>query len=90
MWEEGDQEIIDGLGPNGFAVRDPLSVEGALCRLQTGYVYHYAFAMIIGIVLMISYYYWSLGKDTNGHSSLSQHDPFSPAFGSSCTWIKSY
>jgi NADH-quinone oxidoreductase subunit L len=57
LWEEGDQEVIDGLGPNGFAA---LSVMGGrlLCRLQTGYVYHYAFAMIMGIVLMISWYYW--------------------------------
>jgi NADH-quinone oxidoreductase subunit L len=57
LWEEGDQEIIDGLGPNGASL---LSVKGGrlLCYLQTGYVYHYAFAMIIGIVLMISYYYW--------------------------------
>ncbi|MBY0501598.1 MAG: NADH-quinone oxidoreductase subunit L [Alphaproteobacteria bacterium] len=57
LWEEGDKEIIDGLGPNGFA---SLSLAGGrlLCALQTGYVYHYAFAMIIGLVLMISWYYW--------------------------------
>lgn len=57
LWEEGDQEIIDELGPNGIA---NLSVLGGkfLCRLQTGYVYHYAFAMIIGLVLMISWYFF--------------------------------
>jgi len=54
LWEEGDQEIIDGLGPNGMA---SLSAQGGgfLCRLQTGYVYHYAFAMVLGLVLMMGW-----------------------------------
>jgi len=57
LWEAGDKKMIDGLGPNGVAA---LSVEGGrlLCRFQTGYVYHYAFAMIIGLVLMIGWYFW--------------------------------
>jgi len=57
LWEEGDQEAIDGLGPDGLA---KLSVVGGglLCRFQTGYVYHYAFAMIVGLVLMIGWYFW--------------------------------
>lgn len=57
LWKEGDQEAIDGLGPNGLAA---LSVAGGglLCRLQTGYVYHYAFAMIFGLVLMIGWYFY--------------------------------
>ncbi len=57
LWKEGDQKMIDGLGPNGVAA---LSVAGGrlLCRFQTGYVYHYAFAMIIGLVLMIGCYFW--------------------------------
>jgi len=57
FWEEGDKEIIDGLGPNGLA---SLSLMGGslLCRLQTGYVYHYAFAMIAGLIIMIGWYFW--------------------------------
>lgn len=57
LWKEVDKEIIDGVGPNGFA---SLSIVGGrfLCRLQTGYVYQYAFAMILGIVLMIGWYLW--------------------------------
>lgn len=57
LWEEGDQEAIDGLGPNGLAA---LSLAGGsiLSRLQTGYVYHYAFAMVVGLVLMIGWYLW--------------------------------
>ncbi len=57
LWEEGDQEAIDGLGPNGLATLSVAS-GGVLCRLQTGYVYHYAFAMIIGLVLMMGWYFF--------------------------------
>jgi len=57
LWEEGDKEAIDGLGPNGLAALS-LMGGGLLCRLQTGYIYHYAFAMIIGLALMISWYWW--------------------------------
>jgi NADH-quinone oxidoreductase subunit L len=57
LWKEGDQEMIDGLGPNGLAALS-LTGGGLLCRLQTGYVYHYAFAMIVGLVLMIGWYFW--------------------------------
>jgi NADH-quinone oxidoreductase subunit L len=57
LWEEGDQEAIDGLGPNGLAAVS-LAGGGLLCRLQTGYVYHYAFAMVVGLALMIGWYFW--------------------------------
>ncbi len=55
LWKNGDQKTLDGLGPEGLST---LSLVGGriLCRLQTGYVYHYAFAMIIGLVLMIGWY----------------------------------
>jgi len=56
LWEEGDQEVIDGLGPNGLGFLS-LASGDLLCRLQTGYVYHYAFAMIIGITLMMALYF---------------------------------
>ena len=49
-----DKKVIDGLGPNGFAAMS--SMFGRLAsNLQTGYVYHYAFAMIIGLVVLIGY-----------------------------------
>lgn len=57
LWEEGDQEAIDGLGPDGLAALS-LTSGRILCRLQTGYVYHYAFAMIGGIMLLIAWYFW--------------------------------
>ena len=57
LWEEGDQEIIDGLGPNGVA--SLLRGSGRLmCRLQTGYLYHYAFAMVLGLVGMMGWCFW--------------------------------
>lgn len=57
LWVKGDQKMIDGWGPNGFA---HLSLIGGryLCRLQTGYIYHYAFAMIIGLIIMLAWSYW--------------------------------
>jgi NADH-quinone oxidoreductase subunit L len=57
LWKGGDGAIIDGLGPDGIA-----AVTRGLSRrssaLQTGYVYHYAFAMLIGVVLIAGWYVW--------------------------------
>src|SRR4029079_4961501 len=54
LWKKGDGAIIDGLGPDGIAAR-PLNIAQGASRLQTGYVYHYAFAMLIGVVLITSW-----------------------------------
>lgn len=55
LWQQGDIKIIDQLGPDGLT---KISLRGAklTSKLETGYVYHYAFAMILGIILMISFY----------------------------------
>ena len=55
LWKEGDGALIDGIGPDGIAqaVRD---LARRASGLQTGYVYHYAFAMMIGVVGLISWY----------------------------------
>lgn len=54
LWKFWDSKIIDGLGPNGAAwVSDRLG--GVASRLQTGYLYHYAFAMLIGLVAIVSW-----------------------------------
>ena len=47
LWRGGDGRIIDGLGPDGVAAR-VRDVTAQVVRLQTGYLYHYAFAMLIG------------------------------------------
>jgi len=55
LWKKGDGAVIDGLGPDGVSTtaRD-IAVWAS--RLQTGYVYHYAFAMLIGVVAFVSWY----------------------------------
>jgi len=53
LWKQGDGTIIDGLGPDGLASR-VLWTTGRVVRLQTGYVYHYAFAMLIGVALIVT------------------------------------
>ena len=53
LWKGGDGAIIDGLGPDGIAAR-VLWTTGRVVKLQTGYVYHYAFAMLIGVALIIT------------------------------------
>jgi len=55
LWKQGDGAVIDGLGPDGVAARTiDMSVRAS--RLQTGYLYHYAFAILIGVVILVSWY----------------------------------
>jgi len=55
LWKVGDGSLIDGIGPDGIsaAVRSLARRAGAL---QTGYIYHYAFAMLAGVLVLISWY----------------------------------
>src|SRR5271169_886698 len=55
FWKGGDGAIIDGLGPDGISAR-VLDVTRNAVRLQTGYVYHYAFAMLIGAAALTTWY----------------------------------
>ena len=55
LWKSGDGTVIDGLGPDGVsALTRDLARQAS--RLQTGYVYHYAFAMMIGLVAFVTWY----------------------------------
>ncbi len=54
LWKRGDGTVIDGLGPDGIAARVLDATRGAV-RLQSGYVYHYAFAMLIGVVALTTW-----------------------------------
>jgi NADH-quinone oxidoreductase subunit L len=54
LWKKGDGWLIDGFGPDGVSAR-VLDVTARVVRLQTGYLYHYAFAMLIGIALLITW-----------------------------------
>jgi NADH-quinone oxidoreductase subunit L len=55
LWKKGDGTVIDGLGPDGISART-LDMSVLASRLQTGYLYHYAFAMLIGVVVIVSWY----------------------------------
>ena len=54
LWKFWDEKIIDGLGPNGAAMATFLSAS-RVSRLQTGFVFHYAFAMLIGFMVIMSW-----------------------------------
>ena len=58
FWHSGDGAVIDGVGPDGIA-RAALNLARRAGRLQTGYVYHYAFAMLIGVVAFVTWYLYS-------------------------------
>ncbi|CAN5519013.1 NADH-quinone oxidoreductase subunit L [soil metagenome] len=60
LWKKGDGMIIDGLGPDGVSAR-VLDVTRGVVRLQTGYLYHYAFAMLIGVAGLITWFIFGLG-----------------------------
>ena len=52
FWKVGDQGLIDGLAVNGTA-RGLGLVGRVLRRVQTGYLYHYAFAMVFGLTALL-------------------------------------
>jgi NADH-quinone oxidoreductase subunit L len=58
FWKGGDKRVIDGLGPDGVSSVS-YAVGQATGRLQTGYVYHYAFVMLIGVAGLLSYALWA-------------------------------
>ena len=60
LWKVGDGMIIDGVGADGIAAR-VVDVTNKVVRLQSGYVYHYAFAMMIGLAMFISFFMFSGG-----------------------------
>ena len=55
VWKGGDGWLIDGFGPDGVSAR-VLDVTRNVVRLQTGYLYHYAFAMLIGAAAFITWF----------------------------------
>ena len=57
LWKGGDEMIIDGALVNG-SWRLVGWVSGVVRRLQSGYIYHYAFGMIIGIFVLMTYFVW--------------------------------
>ncbi len=60
LWKGGDGRIIDGFGPDGVAGTVVVFAQRA-SRLQSGYVYHYAFAMLIGVTALVTFYLYVFG-----------------------------
>ena len=60
LWQRGDKDTIDGFGPDGITAF-VLRISQSASRIQSGYVYHYAFAMLIGIVVLLSWYFSGFG-----------------------------
>ncbi|MDG2466415.1 MAG: NADH-quinone oxidoreductase subunit L [Alphaproteobacteria bacterium] len=59
LWIRGDKDTIDGFGPDGIS--NTVNRFSAFCsRMQSGYVFHYAFAMLIGVIALLAWYIRSL------------------------------
>lgn len=59
IFSAGDKKVVDGAGPDGVAALSSYG-GGLLRKFQTGYVFHYAFVMMIGLIALIS---WMIGKE---------------------------
>ncbi len=57
LWKVGDQAIIDGAVVNG-SWKLVGWFSSVVRRLQSGYIYHYALAMIVGVFLLMTYFVW--------------------------------
>ena len=59
LWKYGDGWLIDGFGPDGVSAR-VVDITRQVVRLQTGYLYHYAFTMLIGVAAAVTWFmFWS-------------------------------
>jgi len=57
LWKKGDELIIDGILVNGTA-KTVGRLAGVMRQIQTGYLYTYAFAMIIGLTALLGWLIW--------------------------------
>ena len=55
FWKIVDGSIIDRFGPNGIA-NSVLKISSKAKSMQTGFIYHYAFAVLIGLSFFITYF----------------------------------
>ena len=54
LWKKGDIDTIDKYGPNGFSKLIKL-ISNRAVNFQSGYLYHYAFVMLIGFSILLTY-----------------------------------
>ncbi len=61
LWKDGDGALIDSLGPDGLAgaVR---YIARRVSAFQTGFIFHYAFAMLVGVSLLVSLFLFGVGS----------------------------
>ena len=64
LWKFGDGYIIDGFGPDGVSAW-VLDITRNVVKIQTGYLYHYAFAMLIGVAGLITWFMFGFGRPVN-------------------------
>ena len=57
LWKVGDQKVIDGILVNG-SWKLVAWFSNIVRRLQSGYIYHYAFGMIVGVFVLMTYFVW--------------------------------
>jgi NADH-quinone oxidoreductase subunit L len=63
LWKGGDQGVIEGIFVNGSA-RMVGKFAGVVRWVQSGYIYHYAFAMLVGVVVLMTYFVsWPMLSD---------------------------
>jgi NADH-quinone oxidoreductase subunit L len=55
LWKFLDEYIIDGFGPNGIASL-AINLSNRAKKIQSGYIYHYAFAILIGLSLLMTFF----------------------------------
>ncbi len=60
LFKWADKNLIDRLGPDGFAWTSLFSA-GRLSKVQSGYVYHYAFVMLLGVAGLLTFAFWLIG-----------------------------
>ncbi|MDP2205510.1 MAG: NADH-quinone oxidoreductase subunit L [Alphaproteobacteria bacterium] len=61
LWKTGDGATIDGLGPDGVSKLVGSAATHSR-KVQSGFIYHYAFAMLIGVVAIVTFFiYKALG-----------------------------
>jgi len=60
LWKGGDGDLIDGVGPDGVSSAVKV-IAKRMAALQSGYLYHYAFAMMIGLVALITWLAFQAG-----------------------------
>jgi NADH-quinone oxidoreductase subunit L len=56
LWRGGDEQLIDGVGPDGLASLS-LRIAKRVGDFESGYLYRYAFAMVIGVAAFISWFW---------------------------------